>query len=91
MKSFRKFDLFVAVFFSKAVFFFLQCTLSGLIIQTDCYPRQDNADMRQRESTEIQIRDTAEHWTGQDNKDRRIAENADGQYDRDYDAVRGPH
>lgn len=70
--------------------FFLQCTPSGLI-QTDCYPRQADADVRQRESAEIQIRDTAKRWAGQHGEDGRVAENADGQYDRDHDAVSGPH
>lgn len=75
---------------SSVIYFFLQCTPSGLI-QTDCYPRQADADVRQRESAEIQIRDTAKRWAGQHGEDCRIAENADGQHDRDYDAVSGPY
>lgn len=63
---------------------------SGLI-QTDCYPREVDADVRQRESAEIQIRDTAKRWAGQHGENRRIAENADGQHDRDYDTVSGPY
>jgi len=47
--------------------------------------------MRQRKSAEIQVRDTAKHWTGQHNKDCRIAENANSQYDRNYNTVRGPY
>lgn len=47
--------------------------------------------MRQRESAEIQICDATKHWTGQHNKDCHIAENADDQYDRDYDTVGDPY
>lgn len=65
-------------FFTQTIFFSCSARRWDRIVQTDCYPGQDNADVRQRESAEVQVRDTAKHWAGQHDKDRRIAENADG-------------
>lgn len=47
--------------------------------------------MRQRESAEIQIRDSAKRRAGQHNQDRYITQKAGGQYNRNYNAVRSAH
>lgn len=61
------------------------------IVQTDRYPGQCDADVRQCDTAEVQVSDTAKHRAGQHDQDYHVTENTDGQYNRHYDAVGGPH